>query len=239
MQCNRPHASAGRSELLLPPVPRGARSAGMGIPSCLEASCVRKTPEDPPKIDHPPVIRQGEGIRQGSQVNQKGRSVEAAKRICVASTDPLSSGRIPPSSSSPSPPPLPPLDFQSQSIPLVNPDPSRYSPIVTSLVEWTSIMADASEQRAVATAFAPPPPMWKHFTRDNLDKLDQVKKEASKDTDGAYTDEKKWSPAELRALDLPPELRFLVPPEIPTGEYTVFGEPQTVCSSFQMMCSGT
>ena len=100
-------------------------------------------------------------------------------------------------------------------------------------------MADASEQRAVATAFAPPPPLWKHFTRDNLDKLDQIKKDASKDTEGAYTGEKKWSPAELQALNLPPELRFLVPPEIPTGEYTVFGEPQTVCSSFQMMYSGT
>lgn len=92
-------------------------------------------------------------------------------------------------------------------------------------------MADANEQRAVATAFAPPPPLWKHFTRDNLDKFDQIKTEASKEKDGQPAGEKKWSPAELRALDLPPELRFLVPPEIPTGEYTVFGEPQTVCLS--------
>lgn len=89
-------------------------------------------------------------------------------------------------------------------------------------------MSDPNEQRAVATAFAPPPPLWKHFTRDNLDKLDQIKAEASKKNDGTTASEKQWSPAELRALDLPPELRFLVPPEIPTGEYTVFGEPQTV-----------
>jgi mediator of RNA polymerase II transcription subunit 7 len=94
-------------------------------------------------------------------------------------------------------------------------------------------MADTNEQRAVATAFAPPPPLWKHFTRDNLDKLDQIKTEASKDKDGIPAIEKKWSPAELRALEVPSELRFLVPPEIPTGEYTVFGEPQTVCLNHQ------
>ncbi|KAJ5363492.1 Mediator of RNA polymerase II transcription subunit 7 [Penicillium cataractarum] len=92
-------------------------------------------------------------------------------------------------------------------------------------------MSDPNEQRAVATAFAPPPPLWKHFTRDNLDKLDQIKTEASKKNDGTSPSEKSWSPAELRALDLPPELRFLVPPEIPTGEYTVFGEPQTLSTT--------
>lgn len=91
-------------------------------------------------------------------------------------------------------------------------------------------MADAGQQRAVTAAFAPPPPLWKHFTRENLDKLEHIKTEASK---GEGEDRQrttiKWSPADLRALDLPPELRFLVPPEIPTsGEYSVFGEMQSV-----------
>lgn len=91
-------------------------------------------------------------------------------------------------------------------------------------------MADP-QQRAVTAAFAPPPPLWKHFTRDNLDKLEQIKAEASKKQDDGRTHrDKEWSPAELRALDLPSELRFLVPPEIPTGEYSVFGELQTVSS---------
>ena len=45
-------------------------------------------------------------------------------------------------------------------------------------------MADESQQRAVATAFAPPPPLWKHFTRENIDKLEQIKAEASKSEDG-------------------------------------------------------
>lgn len=88
-------------------------------------------------------------------------------------------------------------------------------------------MADG-QQRALTTAFAPPPPLWKHFTPDNLKKLEQIKKEASKSEDGK-TQKKKWTAAELRSLDLPPELRLLVPPDIPTsGQYSVFGEVQNV-----------
>ncbi|KAJ5522738.1 Mediator complex subunit Med7 [Penicillium frequentans] len=92
-------------------------------------------------------------------------------------------------------------------------------------------MADPNQQRAVNTAFAPPPPLWKHFTRENLDRLKEIKTEASKDEDGRPNRNKQWSPAELRALDLAPELRFLVPPDIPTGEYSVFGELQTLSTT--------
>ncbi|KAJ5670976.1 Mediator complex subunit Med7 [Penicillium longicatenatum] len=92
-------------------------------------------------------------------------------------------------------------------------------------------MADPNQQRAVNTAFAPPPPLWKHFTRENLDRLKEIKTEASKDKNGRPNRNKQWSPAELRALDLPPELRFLVPPDIPTGEYSVFGELQTLSTT--------
>lgn len=89
-------------------------------------------------------------------------------------------------------------------------------------------MADANQQRAVTAAFAPPPPLWKHFTRENLDKFEQIKTEASKDKDGKPAHNKKWTPKELRDLEVPPELRFLVPPEAPTGQYSVFGELQPV-----------
>ncbi|KAJ6086278.1 Mediator complex subunit Med7 [Penicillium sp. IBT 16267x] len=92
-------------------------------------------------------------------------------------------------------------------------------------------MADPNQQRAVNTAFAPPPPLWKHFTRENLDRLKEIKTEASKDENGRPNRTKQWSPAELRALDLPPELRYLVPPDIPTGEYSVFGEWQTLSTT--------
>lgn len=91
-------------------------------------------------------------------------------------------------------------------------------------------MADG-QQRALTTAFAPPPPLWKHFTPDNLKKLEQIKKEASKGEDGK-PQKKKWTAAELRSLDLPPELRLLVPPDIPTsGQYSVFGEVQNVSTT--------
>ncbi|KAI9925273.1 hypothetical protein ASPWEDRAFT_121468 [Aspergillus wentii DTO 134E9] len=91
-------------------------------------------------------------------------------------------------------------------------------------------MAEAGQQRALATAFAPPPPLWKHFTPDNIKKLEGIKKEASKGEDGKSR-KKKWTAAELRALDLPPELRFLVPPEIPTEQYSVFGELQSLSTA--------
>lgn len=90
-------------------------------------------------------------------------------------------------------------------------------------------MADETQQRAVNTAFAPPPPLWKHFTPRNLEKLDQIKAEASTGGDGRPRKKKKeWSAAELRALELPSELRYLVPPDIPQGQYSVFGELQAV-----------
>lgn len=89
-------------------------------------------------------------------------------------------------------------------------------------------MADETQQRAVNTAFAPPPPLWKHFTARNLERLDQIKTEASKGEDGRPRKKKEWPAAELRALELPSELRYLVPPDIPQGQYSVFGELQAV-----------
>ncbi|KAF9893187.1 Mediator of RNA polymerase II transcription subunit 7 [Aspergillus nanangensis] len=83
----------------------------------------------------------------------------------------------------------------------------------------------------LATAFAPPPPLWKHFTAENVKRLEKIKKEASKGQDGKPR-LKKWSPEELRALNLPSELRFLVPPEIPTKDhYNVFGEVQSLSTA--------
>ncbi|BCS20495.1 mediator complex subunit MED7 [Aspergillus puulaauensis] len=89
-------------------------------------------------------------------------------------------------------------------------------------------MAEAG--RAINTAFAPPPPLWKHFTPENLQKLQRIKKEASKGEDGK-PQKKDWSAKELRSLTLPPELRFLVPPEIPSEQYSVFGEVQSLSTA--------
>ncbi|KAJ5780108.1 Mediator complex subunit Med7 [Penicillium paradoxum] len=92
-------------------------------------------------------------------------------------------------------------------------------------------MAEEGQQRPVNTAFAPPPPLWKHFTRENIDKLDEIKAEASKGEDGRPNKKKQWTSAELRALELPSELRYLVPPNIPDGQYSVFGELQTLSTA--------
>jgi mediator of RNA polymerase II transcription subunit 7 len=91
-------------------------------------------------------------------------------------------------------------------------------------------MADESQQRAVNTAFAPPPPLWKHFTPENIEKVEQIKAEASKGEDGRPDKKKEWSASELRALNLPSELRYFVPPDIPEEQYSVFGELQAVGS---------
>ncbi|KAL2855979.1 MED7 protein-domain-containing protein [Aspergillus pseudoustus] len=91
-------------------------------------------------------------------------------------------------------------------------------------------MAEGGQQRALNTAFAPPPPLWKHFTPGNVKKLEEIKKEALREGNGKPR-KKDWSPAELRSLTLPPELRFLVPPEIPSGTYSVFGEVQNLSTA--------
>jgi mediator of RNA polymerase II transcription subunit 7 len=93
-------------------------------------------------------------------------------------------------------------------------------------------MADGGAERALPAAFPPPPPFWSHFTPENLNKLEQIKKEHLKKQTGSIQ-KKKWSPTELQSLDVSAELRYLVPPEIPkTGSYNVFGEPQSVRQSF-------
>lgn len=87
-------------------------------------------------------------------------------------------------------------------------------------------MADA--QRAVAAAFPPPPPFWRHFTTENIEKLDKLKANAAK-AHAQDPKKKKWSPSELQALDAPADLRYLIPPTAPTeGSYSVFGELQSV-----------
>lgn len=106
---------------------------------------------------------------------------------------------------------------------------TRPTPTSTFLqsLNCTSKMADESQQRAVNTAFAPPPPLWKHFTTENIEKLDKIKADASKNEDGRPK-KKEWSAADLRSLELPSELSYLVPPDIPEGQYSVFGELQAV-----------
>ncbi|KAK2745172.1 Mediator of RNA polymerase II transcription subunit 7 [Onygenales sp. PD_40] len=87
-------------------------------------------------------------------------------------------------------------------------------------------MADTGKQKVTA-AFPPPPPFWKHFTSQNLQKLEEYKEEQKDKLDGIP--KKEWTPEALHMLELPAELRYLVPPKAPTaGSYSLFGESQTV-----------
>ncbi|GBF63539.1 mediator of RNA polymerase II transcription subunit 7 [Trichophyton mentagrophytes] len=83
-------------------------------------------------------------------------------------------------------------------------------------------------QRGVAAAFPPPPPFWRHFSRANLNKLEDAKRAAARPDDDheKRTTSKGWTPAELQALDVAPELKYLIPPEPPTTDYVLFGETQ-------------
>ena len=84
-------------------------------------------------------------------------------------------------------------------------------------------MAEAGQQRGVTAAFPPPPPFWKYFSTANIEKLEEFKNKIDIQNDDKL--KKSLSPAALRMHELPPELRYLVPPEIPkTGSYSLFGE---------------
>ena len=71
------------------------------------------------------------------------------------------------------------------------------------------------EEEIVGGAFFPaPPPFYKHFTSENLEALKRIK-EANADNNDSSTE---LTPAQI--LSLPPELRYLVPPEPPSDDDT-------------------
>jgi mediator of RNA polymerase II transcription subunit 7 len=75
-------------------------------------------------------------------------------------------------------------------------------------------MADEGTASAI---FPPPPPFYKHFTPANIERLKELK-EAHSAKEGAAKEASSL-------LDLPPELRYLLPPEPPEdGIYRSFGE---------------
>ncbi|KAM3415875.1 Mediator of RNA polymerase II transcription subunit 7 [Cercospora zeina] len=74
----------------------------------------------------------------------------------------------------------------------------------------------AEEQHMVA-AFPLPPPFYEHFTKDNLERLEQLRKELNNGEDNA-------AKRDIDVLSIPPELRYLIPPSPPaTSKFTVFG----------------
>lgn len=81
----------------------------------------------------------------------------------------------------------------------------------------------APEDEDVLTSYFPnPPPFYKHFTPKNLDALSQFKSAQDIDANTPLT-----TP---QLLQLPTELRYLVPPAppSPSTEYSVFGKKTTI-----------
>jgi mediator of RNA polymerase II transcription subunit 7 len=83
-------------------------------------------------------------------------------------------------------------------------------------------MEDQQGDTRLAATFPAPPPFWKEFTEENLNRISELRVaqsgESVKKSDSADA-----LPA--RILDLPPELRYLQPPEEPAeGIYRSFGD---------------
>lgn len=91
----------------------------------------------------------------------------------------------------------------------------------------TILMDEQTQARGPTAPFPEPPPFYKHFTKQNVSKLRELRKEAAKNrTEG--TDEPEQG--DIHVLSLPAELRFLVPPEPPSdGRYRSFGALHDVC----------
>ncbi|KAI0429052.1 mediator complex, subunit Med7 [Xylaria sp. FL1042] len=74
------------------------------------------------------------------------------------------------------------------------------------------------EEQQIASTWPPPPPFWKDFTPDRVQRVEELRKEAAERSglQGA---------SDIRLADLPRELRNLQPPPEPEdGEWRVFGD---------------
>ncbi|KAF1925956.1 mediator of RNA polymerase II transcription subunit 7 [Didymella exigua CBS 183.55] len=84
-----------------------------------------------------------------------------------------------------------------------------------------------ADEEKVLQLFPDPPPFFKHFTTDNLKRLQDIEDEASHVTQASNevaNAGSKLSPEQILAL--PTELRYLIPPPPPADEesFHVFGE---------------
>jgi mediator of RNA polymerase II transcription subunit 7 len=84
-------------------------------------------------------------------------------------------------------------------------------------------MADEEQPEFLSSYFPDPPPFYKHFTTENQDRLKQAREAAAGDDEDASSVRSSAS----QLLSLPPEVRYLVPPEPPAddSQYRVFGQP--------------
>ncbi|KEQ74284.1 MED7-domain-containing protein, partial [Aureobasidium namibiae CBS 147.97] len=85
-------------------------------------------------------------------------------------------------------------------------------------------MADQAQARMLSAAFPTPPPYYKHFTKQNVTKVRQIRKEAASNTN------------QIDVASLPAELRYLIPPEPPAdGKYKSFGAQHDLAQPAQSL----
>ena len=78
-------------------------------------------------------------------------------------------------------------------------------------------MAEQAQARMLSAAFPTPPPYYKHFTKQNVTKVRQIRREAATNSD------------QVDVGSLPADLRYLIPPEPPAdGRYKSFGAQHDV-----------
>lgn len=85
-------------------------------------------------------------------------------------------------------------------------------------------MEEPAQPNTLTAAFPAPPSFWQAFTPENLEQISKLRSSTST----SKADNASSIPA--RILDLPPELRYLQPPEPPVeGVYRCFGDVYNVC----------
>ena len=99
-------------------------------------------------------------------------------------------------------------------------------------------MAEQQQPNASA-AFPAPPPFYKYFTADNLNRLKQLRASNEMPNEEVAPDAPARSSPPLDITSLPPELRYLIPPAPPTGQYQSFGAIHHVRMAFDLFLRGS
>lgn len=85
-------------------------------------------------------------------------------------------------------------------------------------------MDEPAAPNTLTAAFPAPPTFWQSFTPENLERISKLR---ASSTSKSQSQDASSLPA--RILDLPPELRYLQPPEPPAeGVYRCFGDVYNV-----------
>jgi mediator of RNA polymerase II transcription subunit 7 len=90
----------------------------------------------------------------------------------------------------------------------------------------------AEEGQGLSAYFPPPPPFYKHFTTKNLERLEELKASANAESSENEPVDSSIGLTKQQILELPTELRYLIPPEPPAdGKCRLFGEEVDVSKS--------